>query len=160
MLKNDKKMISITCIVTLLFSLIAVLTVPHLTFASSSLATGKIITYSSEQSGYEAALAVDLDANHITSWASSTNEAASWLQVDLGATMPINQIILRWPMYTYAAAYTVFVSEDNVTYKQVVGTSDGNGTTQIHNIASTTARYVKVNMLSKADIIMNYFPLK
>ncbi|MGW6280296.1 discoidin domain-containing protein [Kribbella sp. NPDC055071] len=75
--------------------------------AATLLSQGKPVTASSaEGAGTPATAAVDGDLG--TRW-SSTFADPQWLQVDLGATATVDQIVLRWEA-AYATAYRVEVS--------------------------------------------------
>jgi len=77
--------------------------------AGTLLSQGKPVTASSsEGASTPATAAVDGDLG--TRW-SSTFQDPQWLQVDLGTTATLDQIVLRWEA-AYATGYRIEVSND------------------------------------------------
>ncbi|WSG36935.1 family 43 glycosylhydrolase [Dactylosporangium sp. NBC_01737] len=79
-------------------------------------ARGRTVTASSADPAYPAANAVDGDAG--TRWAVAREErgrADSWLAVDLGATVQLAGVRLRWEV-AYATSYLIQTSTDGTTW--------------------------------------------
>ncbi|MDG6103955.1 discoidin domain-containing protein [Dactylosporangium aurantiacum] len=79
-------------------------------------ARGRTVTASSADPAYPAANAVDGDAG--TRWAVAREErgrADSWLAVDLGATVQLTGVRLRWEV-AYATSYSIQTSTDGSTW--------------------------------------------
>ncbi|MBB2947489.1 beta-glucanase (GH16 family) [Actinoplanes lutulentus] len=65
-----------------------------------------------------------------------------WIQVDLGATAQISQVVLQWDP-AYARAYQIQVSADAATWSTIYSTTTGDGLKDVIN-ASGTGRYVRM----------------
>jgi hypothetical protein len=109
--------------------------------ASALLSQGKPATASStENAGVPASAAVDGDTG--TRW-SSTFADPQWLQVDLGATATIDQVVLNWEA-AYASAFQIQVSNDGATWTTIHTTTAGTGGTQTLAVTGS-GRYVRVH---------------
>ncbi len=98
------------------------------------------VTASSEQSAaFPAAAAVDGDGG--TRWSSAAADP-QWLQVDLGAVLPVCRVSLAWEA-AYATAFQVQVSADGANWTSVHSTTAGTGGTQTLDVTGT-GRYVRV----------------
>ncbi|MFF5225016.1 discoidin domain-containing protein [Dactylosporangium sp. NPDC000521] len=88
--------------------------------AGTDRARGRTVTASSADPAYPAANAVDGDAG--TRWAVSREErtrADSWLAVDLGATVQLTGVRLRWEA-AYATSYLIQTSTNGTTWTTAV----------------------------------------
>ncbi|MBM9505261.1 discoidin domain-containing protein [Actinacidiphila acididurans] len=94
---------------------------------------------STENAGTPASAAVD--GNTGTRWSSAASDP-QWLQVDLGSSVPVCQVILNWET-AYATAFQIQVSTDGTTWTPVYSTTTGTGGTQTLNV-SGTGRYVRM----------------
>ncbi|WP_251065671.1 discoidin domain-containing protein [Streptomyces sp. ISL-44] len=104
------------------------------------LSQGKPVTASSlEGAGTPAGAAVDGDNG--TRWSSQFADP-QWIQVDLGATAQLSQVVLRWEA-AYAKAYRVELSTDGSNWSTAYTTTASAGGVQTHDITGT-ARYVRV----------------
>jgi hypothetical protein len=101
------------------FSIIAVLLAGYLliTPAPKAHASGTLLSQnqpatasSTESASFPATAAVDGNAG--TRWSSAFSDP-QWLQVDLGATASISQVVLQWET-AYATAFQIQVSNDAV----------------------------------------------
>ncbi|WP_435818703.1 discoidin domain-containing protein [Kitasatospora cineracea] len=98
------------------------------------------VTASSEQSAaFPAAAAVDGDGG--TRWSSAAADP-QWLQVDLGAVLPVCRVSLAWEA-AYATAFQVQVSADGTNWTSVYSTATGTGGTQALDVTGT-GRYVRM----------------
>ena len=108
--------------------------------AATLLSQGKPATAStSEGASTPASAAVDGDAG--TRW-SSTFADPQWLQVDLGSTATISQVVLNWES-AYATAYQIQVSDDAANWRSVYSTTTATGGVQTLAV-SGTGRYVRM----------------
>ncbi|WP_432828930.1 glycoside hydrolase family 3 C-terminal domain-containing protein [Dactylosporangium sp. CA-092794] len=108
--------------------------------ATQLLSQGKPATASStENAGTPAAGAVDGDAG--TRWSSAFADP-QWLQVDLGSSATISQVVLQWET-AYASAFQIQVSADAAAWTTVYSTTTGTGGTQTLNV-SGAGRYVRL----------------
>ncbi|MFC5909237.1 discoidin domain-containing protein [Streptacidiphilus monticola] len=108
--------------------------------AGTLLSQGKAATASStEAAGTPASAAVDGDTT--TRWSSAFSDP-QWLQVDLGATDTVNQVVLTWES-AYAKAYQIQLSTDGTTWTTAYSTSTGAGGTETVSV-SGNARYVRM----------------
>jgi beta-galactosidase len=106
------------------------------------LALGKAATASSyEDQGAMPASAVT-DGDLTTRWGSAFSDP-QWIEVDLGAVMSFNRIILQWQA-AYAAAYQIQVSNDNTTWTTAYTQTAGTGGTDDFSFAAVQARYVRM----------------
>ncbi|MEV0314752.1 discoidin domain-containing protein [Nonomuraea fuscirosea] len=109
-------------------------------------ALGRPATASSvENAGLPASAAVDGNAG--TRWSSAFGDP-QWLQVDLGASHQICQVVLQWEA-AYASAFRVQVSGDGSSWTDVYATTTGTGGTQTLDV-SGTGRYVRVHGTARA----------
>ena len=104
------------------------------------LSQGKTATASSvENSSFPASAAVD--GNTGTRWSSAFSDP-QWLEVDLGATASVSQVVLEWEA-AYATAFQIQTSSDGTTWTTVYSTTTGTGGTQTLNVTGT-GRYVRM----------------
>jgi beta-glucanase (GH16 family) len=114
--------------------------------ASTLLSQGKTATASStENAGTPASAAVDGDAG--TRWSSAFSDP-QWLQVDLGATATISQVILQWEP-AYATSFQIQVSTDATNWTSIYSTTSGTGGTQTLTV-SGTGRYIRLYGTARA----------
>jgi hypothetical protein len=108
--------------------------------AATLLSQGKPATASSsEGAGTPASAAVDGNAG--TRWSSVFSDP-QWLQVDLGATATISQVVLTWEA-AYATAFQLQVSDNASDWRTVYDTTTATGGTQTLAV-SGAGRYVRV----------------
>ncbi|MFC4591496.1 beta-1,3-glucanase family protein [Sphaerisporangium corydalis] len=109
-------------------------------YAATLLSQGKPATASStENAGTPASAAVDGNAG--TRWSSQFSDP-QWIQVDLGASASISQVVLTWEA-AYARSFQVQVSANATSWTSVYSTTTGTGGTQTLNVTGT-GRYVRV----------------
>jgi hypothetical protein len=107
---------------------------------TTNLALNKTATSSSnENAGTTANLAVD--GNTGTRWSSAFADP-QWLQVDLGATHTISQVVLNWEA-AYGKAYQIQTSNDGTNWTTIYSTTTGAGGTETLNV-SGSGRYVRM----------------
>lgn len=86
-----------------------------------------------------------IDGNPGTRWESAQEDPQIWT-LDLGQTRTFNTIKILWEG-AYAKKFTISVSTDSVAWTPIVTIADQQLTgfpySQIHTIASTTARYIQ-----------------
>ncbi|MGW1773400.1 discoidin domain-containing protein [Streptomyces sp. NPDC002104] len=110
------------------------------TAAPTLLSQGKPATASStEGAGTPASAAVD--GNNGTRWSSQFSDP-QWIQVDLGASAQLSQVVLRWETAA-AKAYRVELSTDGANWSTAYSTANSTGGVATHDITGT-ARYVRV----------------
>jgi hypothetical protein len=108
--------------------------------AGALLSQGKPTTASSvENAGAPTSAAVD--GNPGTRWSSQFSDP-QWLQVDLGATAAIDQVVLNWEA-AYARAFQIQVSADAVSWTSIYSTTTGPGGVQTLAV-NGTGRYVRM----------------
>ena len=126
------------------YALVATSTAAHA--APTLLSQGKTTTASStENAGTPAADATD--GNTGTRWSSAFSDP-QWLEVDLGATASVSQVVLQWEA-AYATAFQIQTSNDNSTWTSIYSTTTGTGGTQTLNITGT-GRYVRMYGTARA----------
>jgi hypothetical protein len=110
------------------------------------LSQGKSATASSvENSSFPASAAVD--GNTSTRWSSAWSDP-QWLEVDLGASASISQVVLNWET-AYATAFQIQTSTDNTNWTTIYSTTSGTGGTQTLSV-SGTGRYVRMYGTARA----------
>ncbi|WP_329177517.1 galactose-binding domain-containing protein [Streptomyces sp. NBC_01477] len=105
------------------------------------LSQGKTATASStENVGTPASAAVD--GNTGTRWSSAFSDP-QWLQVDLGASHSISQVVLNWETAA-GKAFQIQTSPDGANWTTVYSTTTSTGGTQTIPVTGT-GRYVRMN---------------
>jgi hypothetical protein len=138
--------LSVIAAATTLVATIVVLPLTRAGAADSLLSQGKPATASStENAGTPAANAVD--GNTGTRWSSAFSDP-QWIQVDLGATATISQVILNWES-AYATAYQIQTSANGTTWTTVYSTTTSTGGVQTLTV-SGSGRYVRMNGTARA----------
>ncbi|WNI19514.1 discoidin domain-containing protein [Streptomyces sp. ITFR-21] len=108
--------------------------------AGTLLSQGKTASASStENAGTPASAAVDGDNG--TRWSSAAADP-QWLQVDLGATDTISQVVLNWEA-AYGKSFQIQTSTDGTNWTSVYSTTAGTGGVQTLNVTGS-GRYVRV----------------
>jgi fibronectin type 3 domain-containing protein len=92
-----------------------------------------------ENAGSAAANATDGSAT--TRWSSAFSDP-QWIQVDLGATHTVSQVVIQWET-AHATAYQVQVSADAATWTSVYSTTTGPGGTETLNVTGT-GRFIRI----------------
>jgi hypothetical protein len=114
--------------------------------APTLLSQGKTATASSlENASFPASAAVD--GNTGTRWSSAFSDP-QWLEVDLGASASISQVVLQWEA-AYATAFQIQTSADGTNWTTIFSTTTGTGGTQTLNVTGT-GRYVRMNGTTRA----------
>jgi hypothetical protein len=114
--------------------------------AATLLSQGMPTTASSlESSAYPASNATD--GSLTTRWSSAFSDP-QWLQVDLGSTATISQLVLDWET-AYAAAFQIQTSNDAANWTTIYSTTTGTGGSQTLNVTGT-GRYVRMYGTARA----------
>ncbi|MEU8202651.1 penicillin acylase family protein [Streptosporangium sp. NPDC049046] len=111
----------------------------------NNLAEGRSASASSTQLFYPASRAVDGDPT--TRWSSSSSDN-QYLQVDLGSATTVARALLRWEA-AYGAAYSIQTSTNGSTWTTVYSTTTGNGGVDNVRFTPTTARYVRMQGVTR-----------
>ncbi|WP_329176989.1 discoidin domain-containing protein [Streptomyces sp. NBC_01477] len=109
------------------------------------LSQGKPATASSVQDAFTANAAVDGDTG--TRWSSAATDP-QWLQVDLGSSQPITQVVLNWEA-AYGKAFQIQVSDNGSTWNSIYSTTTGTGGVQTLSVTGT-GRYVRMYGTARA----------
>ena len=114
---------------------------------TANLALNKTASASSSENAayYPASAAVD--GNTGTRWSSAAADP-QWLQVDLGSSQAICQVVLQWEA-AYATAFQIQVSPDGSAWTPIYSTTTGTGGTQTLNV-SGTGRYIRMYGTARA----------
>ncbi|WP_066949922.1 discoidin domain-containing protein [Microtetraspora fusca] len=117
------------------------------TSSTGNLALGKTLTSSSTANGYVAGNAGDGD--QATYWESANNAFPQWIQVDLGAAVSVNKLILKLPSSWESRTQTLSVqgSTNGTTFTTVAASAAQtfNPTATI-TFNATTTRYIRLNI--------------
>jgi hypothetical protein len=81
------------------------------------------------------------DGSLSTRWSSAFSDP-QWLEVDLGSTQSICQVVLHWET-AYGKAFQIQTSNDNSTWTTIYSTTTGTGGTQTLNV-SGSGRYIRM----------------
>ncbi|WP_239133858.1 discoidin domain-containing protein [Rugosimonospora africana] len=108
--------------------------------ASTLLSQGRPVTASSTE-GADTPASAAVDGNPGTRWSSQFSDP-QWLQVDLGASASITQVVLQWEA-AYATAFQIQTSPDGSAWTSIYSTTTGTGGTQTLNVTGT-GRYVRM----------------
>jgi riboflavin synthase alpha subunit len=103
------------------------------------------VASTSEGAGTAASFAVDGNTN--TRWSSQFSDG-QWIYVDLGSTMSVNGVSLKWEG-AYAKAYNVQVSNDATKWTTVKAETNSDGALDDHPLAAN-GRYVRVLSVTRA----------
>jgi beta-glucanase (GH16 family) len=116
------------------------------TGSSTLLSQGHPTTASSlENASFPAANATD--GNTGTRWSSAFSDP-QWLQVDLGATHAISQVVLNWEA-AYGKAFQIQTSTDGTNWTTIYSTTTGTGGVQTIPVTGS-GRYVRINGTQRA----------
>ncbi|MDQ1702149.1 MAG: hypothetical protein QOF57_1401 [Frankiaceae bacterium] len=114
--------------------------------AGTLLSQGKPTTASSAENGGSGA-SLATDGNTGTRW-SSTFADPQWIQVDLGSSQTISQVVLNWEA-AYGKAYQIQTSADGTNWTSIYSTTTGAGGVETLNVTGT-GRYVRMYGTARA----------
>ena len=140
--------ISIASVVLALVAALALVAGPagQARAAATLLSQGQPATASSlENASFPASNAVD--GNSGTRWSSAFSDP-QWLEVDLGASASISQVVLQWEA-AYATAFQIQTSPDGTNWTTIYSTTTAAGGTQTLNVTGT-GRYVRMYGTARA----------
>lgn len=118
----------------------------------NNVALAATITASSSNAPYVATNAGD--GNQSTYWESANNAFPQWIQADLGASVPVNQVVLKLPVTNWATrtqTLSVQGSTNGTNFSDLVASAGYvfNPATQATvtiNLGPATVRYVRLNI--------------
>src|SRR6266702_1898705 len=123
--------------------------------ASANLALNQPATASSNTQNLVASNAND--GNQATYWESNNNAFPQWWQVDLGASVSINKLVMMLPTTNWGArtqTLSVQGSTDNSNFTTLVASAtysfDGVSNTVTINLSATTTRFVRLNFTANS----------
>ncbi|MDH2427183.1 discoidin domain-containing protein [Sphaerisporangium sp. TRM90804] len=118
----------------------SILTIAPASAADPLLSQGKTATASSTEGGaFPASAAVD--GNPGTRWSSGFADP-QWIQVDLGVTANITQVVLNWEA-AYGRAFQIQTSSNGSTWTPIYSTTTSTGGNQTLTVTGS-GRYVRV----------------
>jgi hypothetical protein len=88
-----------------------------------------------------------VDGNTTSRWSSAASDP-QWLQIDLGSTQSICQVVLQWET-AYATAYQIQVSNDATNWTTIYSTTNGGGGFEDFNVTGS-GRYVRLYGTARA----------
>src|SRR5262245_44399251 len=103
------------------------------------------VASSQENAGTPPSAAVD--GSTTTRWSSQFSDP-QWIYVDLGSSIAVSQVILRWEA-AYATAYQLQMSNNTTTWTTIYSTTTSTGGVQTIN-ATGTGRYVRMYGTARA----------
>jgi F5/8 type C domain/CARDB len=117
-----------------------------------NLAVGKTVSASSSNSPYTPGNAND--GNQATYWESANNAFPQWIQVDLGASVSTDKVVLKLPTVNWAARTETFAvqgSTNGTSYTDIVGSAGHTFDPASNNTVSITfntvvTRYLRLNI--------------
>ncbi|MEU4396776.1 discoidin domain-containing protein [Kribbella sp. NPDC023855] len=113
---------------------------------STNVAQNRPATASSVENGGTPASAA-VDGNPGTRWSSAFADP-QWLQVDLGSTQAICQVVLNWES-AYGRAFEVRVSDNGTSWSPIYSTTSSTGGTQTLDVAGS-GRYLRIHGTQRA----------
>jgi F5/8 type C domain-containing protein len=114
--------------------------------ADTLISQGKPATASSVESAtFPASNAVD--GSTTTRWSSAFSDP-QWIQVDLGASYTIGQVVLNWEA-AYGTAYQIQTSANGTSWTNIYSTTTSTGGVQTLTVTGT-GRYVRMNGTARA----------
>ena len=113
---------------------------------TTNLALNKTATSSSTESAADPASAA-VDGNTGTRWSSAFSDP-QWLEVDLGSSQSICQVVLNWEA-AYATAFQLQTSADGTNWTTIYSTASGTGGNQTLNVTGT-GRYLRMYGTARA----------
>lgn len=133
-------------VVTVVASLAAIVTSQGAVAADTLISQGRPATASSiENATLPASAAVDGDP--ATRWSSAFSDP-QWIQIDLGTTYTIGQVVLNWEA-AYASAYQIQTSTNGTSWTPIYTTTTGTGGVQTLTVTGS-GRYVRMNGTARA----------
>jgi F5/8 type C domain-containing protein/glycosyl hydrolase family 64 (putative beta-1,3-glucanase) len=115
---------------------------------TANAAQGRPATASStENATFPASAAVD--GNTGTRWSSAFSDP-QWIQIDLGSSVSICQVVLNWEA-AYATAFQIQTSADASSWTSIYSTTTGTGGTQTLTVTGT-GRYLRVYGTARATV--------
>jgi hypothetical protein len=108
---------------------------------------GRPVTASSTEDPVGTPARAAVDGDPTTRWSSGRTDD-EWLQVDLGRSTAVTQVVLQWEA-AYGRAFRLQVSDDAATWTTVASVTDGTGGTQRVAVAGT-GRYVRLAGVTRA----------
>src|SRR6185437_5962760 len=130
----------IAALVIVLVAAYALVTAGPARAASSLLSQGRPATASStENAGTPASAAVD---GNTGTRSSSAFADPQWLQIDLGATATVCQVVLNWEA-AYGRSFQIQVSADAANWTSIFSTPTGAGGVQTLNV-NGSGRYIRM----------------
>ncbi len=95
--------------------------------------------------------AFDGDASTYWSTLSTADDRAKdWLQVDLGSKTTFDRVVLQW-RNGYAKRYKLQISDDGVTFTDVLSVENGAGGTEEQRFDAITARYLRLQCIEEGN---------
>jgi beta-glucosidase len=88
-----------------------------------------------------------VDGSTVTRWASAYADP-QWLEVNLGASLPVCQVVLEWEN-AYATAFQIQISSDETNWTTIYSTAAGTGGTQTLNVTGT-GQYIRMYGTARA----------
>jgi hypothetical protein len=117
------------------------LAVPASVASATPVGAGLPVSASSISESYLPEFALDGKAD--TRWASDTNSAPQWLQIDFGKSIPIPALTIHWE-HAYAQEYEVQMSDDARQWRVLAHRTDGfDGTQTLENLGGQ-GRYLRI----------------
>ncbi|TKA09361.1 beta-1,3-glucanase family protein [Actinacidiphila oryziradicis] len=143
---RPKPFLVLPVLVALLAAFLVAVAQPSAHAAGTLLSQGKPATASSTEAVGTAASAA-VDGSTTTRWSSAFSDP-QWLQVDLGATAQISQVVLNWEA-AYGTAFQIQTSADGTTWTSIYSTTTGTGGVQTLNVTGS-GRYVRLYGTARA----------
>ncbi len=118
-----------------------IITGPAAHAAATLLSQGKPTTASStENATFPASAATD--GNTGTRWSSGFSDP-QWIQVDLGSSASVSQVVLNWEA-AFGKSFQIQTSNDAANWTTIFSTTTGTGGIQTLNVTGT-GRFVRMN---------------
>lgn len=124
--------------------------------AATNLAQGRPTQESGHADVYDSSRVVDGNAG--TYWESVNNSFPQWVQVDLGSSQSVNQVVLKLPTSGWATrtqTLSVRGSADGSSFTDLVGSqtytfNPASGSSVTINFSATSTRYVRITITANS----------
>ncbi|MDD5688594.1 MAG: glycosyl hydrolase [Elusimicrobia bacterium] len=117
----------------------------------TNLALNKTATSSSVDASFPTSQAVDGDAK--TYWLAGNWNDSQWINIDLGATYGITEVVLRWyeldPYITYATSYEIQISANGTDWTTIYPKTGGTGGTEDIQL-NGSGRFVRMYEITRS----------
>lgn len=151
----SKRILPLFIVFTMFLSFVPVRAEVNTEVQRENLALGKSATASGHEAGsnFTADKVIDgtidrptdINKGGSSRWASELNEVNPWITIDLEEVKAFDEVVIEWERRN-VNSYKIEVSDDNSTWTAIHNSTTKNKFTDVLNIGSQNARYVKITI--------------